>query len=68
MNFVELYLSGQITANDIHNYIDLWHDDTTTDCELHKYLGFDWNEYVEWVHNPSDLVSILSLHSIPKDE
>jgi hypothetical protein len=68
MNFVELYLIRQVTANDIHDFIDMWHEDITIRCELHDYLGFDWNEYVEWVHNPSDLDSILSLRSISDDE
>lgn len=68
MNFVELYLSGQATSKDIHGFIDLWHENTTVECELHEYLGLTWLEYKEWVHNPSDLESILSLHSIPEDE
>lgn len=68
MSFVNDYINGYASAEDIHKHIDIWHDDEDIKEELYKYLGMTWTEYVEWVHNPSDLSNILSLRMIPEDE
>ena len=47
--FVDLYLSGVATEDDIHDFIDDWHDLDGRDVEIHEYLGLTWPEYCTWV-------------------
>ncbi len=69
MTFLELYKSGQATAEDIDDHIDRWHDAEgmvegdagDTQESLAQYLGMTWEEYKHWVET-SELPSIL-----PKD-
>lgn len=68
MSFVDDYINGYAFSEDIHTHIDKWHEDENIREELHEYLGMTWEEYVEWVNNPSDLRSILSLRMIPDNE
>lgn len=47
--FIDLYLSGEATDDDIHDFIDDWHDLDGRDLELHDFLGLTWPEYGTWV-------------------
>lgn len=60
MNFIELYLSGEVLPSDIGNFIDGWHDSDEDNGELHEYLGMTLDEYKLWAVKPTTLPFILS--------
>lgn len=60
MTFVELYLKGTVTDEDINDYIHKWHLGDDISLELHEYLGMTWDEYAQWVQNPYNLKEILT--------
>ncbi|WP_156800315.1 hypothetical protein [Thalassoporum mexicanum] len=59
--FIELCLSGNTEADQIDDFIDLWHDNKAgQDQELHEFLGMTWDEYSVWLTKPSVFPYILS--------
>jgi hypothetical protein len=46
--FADEYLAGRIPEEDIHDWIDRWHDGDHPE-ELHEFLGLTWPEYSAWV-------------------
>jgi hypothetical protein len=71
-SFIELCLSGDVLADEIDDFIDLWHDNKAgQDQELHEFLGMTWDEYSVWVTRPSVFPYILSArkhHQTLRDE
>ncbi len=62
MTFLTDYLNGTASAEQIHDYIELWSDgEEGLDQELHEYLGLTWNEYSAWAIQPSRLAEIVGL-------
>ncbi|WP_167553749.1 hypothetical protein [Pseudomonas syringae] len=50
MRFLELYLKGDVLEEDIHRFVEDWHDGCEgAGMELHEYLGMSWEEYGVWV-------------------
>jgi hypothetical protein len=75
ITFIDKCISGDAFLDEVDDYIDAWHDDTSEDAELHEYLGMTWQEYSLWITNPSILGTIvetrrkgLSLESSPPQE
>jgi Trp operon repressor len=63
-NFIDLCISGDALADQIDDFIDLWHDNKAgQDQELHEFLGMTWDEYSVWATNPSILPFILAAHT-----
>lgn len=60
MSFIDLCLSGDVLEDEIDGFVDSWHEDESTDLELHEYLGMSWDEYSVWATRPSILPFILS--------
>lgn len=58
-NFVELYLEGRKTLEDIHDHIDDWHEGESK-ASLPEYLGLTEEEYAAWVQKDSALKDILN--------
>lgn len=50
-------MAQTLTEEDILDRIDLWHEDTSTDLELHDYLGWTWEEFVAWVRDSTMIPS-----------
>ena len=48
MTFKEKYDKGEVNLDDIHNYIDDWHNGIN-EQELHEFLGLGWEDYTNWV-------------------
>jgi len=48
--FLSLYHAGEVTAGEIHDYIDAWHLGNAP-VSLHVYLGLTWAEYRTWLHD-----------------
>jgi hypothetical protein len=54
--FMDALLAGEALPNDVDDWIDAWHDDTTDQLgELHEYLGMSWQEYQLFVERPESL-------------
>ncbi len=48
--FIDEFLAGQATEDDIHDWIDEWHEGDSGE-ELHVFLGLTWPEYSIWVED-----------------
>jgi hypothetical protein len=49
--FLDEYLAGNVEAEEIHDYLDIWHDGSDNDLELHEYLGMTWEQYAVWAES-----------------
>jgi hypothetical protein len=64
--FVEVYLDGEASLDDIDNYIHNWHNTYKGDNELHEFLGLTLEEYARWVENPYCLKGLLEIRRLKK--
>ena len=46
--FIKKFISGQVKATDIDDYIDQWHNSESS-YELHTFLGLSEHEYKDFV-------------------
>ncbi len=61
-SFFDLYSRGEVSPNDVDDFVDRWHDDQepwARDLGLHEYLGMTHEEYEVWLCDPLALPSIL---------
>ena len=65
-NFIQKCVSGDASLEDIDNYIEHWHKETTT-LNLHTYLGMSRSEYELWVTNPDILPFVVESHRTQKE-
>jgi hypothetical protein len=59
-NFVSLALAGKVSADEIDDYVDKWHN-SPSGLELHEYMGITRDEYAIWLGSPEELASILTM-------
>ncbi len=63
LTFVDLYADGSVTADDIDDFVDRWHEETpTVDGRLvpmSEFLGMTRDEYEAWVRDASMLPHIV---------
>ena len=57
--FVDLCLRGDVSADRIDDFVDLWHDGDS-EVPLAEFLGLSDEEYALWVERPKSLSTILS--------
>jgi hypothetical protein len=57
--FADLVLAGRAKLSDIDDYIDRWHDGSST-LQLHDFLGLTWDEYAAWVNDPASLAAMFA--------
>ena len=57
--FVELYKNREVEIDEIDDFIDKWHAGDGGSDSLHKYLGFTWRQYCQWVESNISLADIL---------
>ena len=55
--FMESYLTGTVSAEDIDDYVDSWHA-TAGAGEIYEFLGFSEEEYALWLRDPDVLPHI----------
>jgi hypothetical protein len=55
--FLDLYLEGQASADDINDSIDAWHAGSGKES-IHDFLGMTEEEYARWLRNPDQLPQI----------
>lgn len=48
LNYIDKYKRGLVLEEDIHVSIEEWHE-STSELDLHEYLGMTWKEYQTWV-------------------
>jgi hypothetical protein len=62
-SFIQLCIEGKAKPESIEDWVDEWHDlDVNIPMPLHEYLGMTWEEYGQWVQNPSTLSAIIEAH------
>lgn len=59
LSFVELALDGQALSDEIEDYVEAWHN-SSSDKQVHEYLGMTFEEYSLWVSDPNAIDLILS--------
>jgi capsid protein len=52
--FLERYLNGEVLAEEIDDYVDLWHEDPDAK-EIYEFLGMTREEYSLWLRDPDML-------------
>ena len=57
-SFIDQYIKGEVSEEDIHDFIDIWHEDDTTQT-LFEFLGMTWDEYAMWVMGDCSLDVII---------
>ncbi|MBI6739975.1 hypothetical protein [Pseudomonas syringae] len=61
MRFLELYLKGDVLEEDIHRFVEGWHEGREgAGMELHEYLGMSWEEYGVWVATPALSLALVA--------
>lgn len=53
-SFMAMYSRGEVSEEDIHTFIEVWHDASDGACPipLHEFLGMSWWEYSDFVVIP----------------
>ena len=61
--FMEQYCQGRVSADDIDDFIDRWHDAPPVAegrvLPLHEFLGMTREQYEAWVHDVDVLPSLI---------
>ncbi len=60
-NFIDLYLRGRASAEDINDSIDAWHNGSGRQS-IYAYLGMTEEEYTLWLRDPGVLPQIARAH------
>jgi hypothetical protein len=55
--FLDRYLNGEVLAEDIDDFIDLWHKNPKGQ-EIYEFLGMSEQEYSLWLRDPDTLPQI----------
>lgn len=64
MNYIDKLIAGEVTHDDIDDYVDEWHFmEADPGCSLQEYLGFTECEYAAWVVSHDVLPIILSIRN-----
>lgn len=62
LDFYTLYSSGQVSKEDIHQYINKWYTDESIKCELHEYLGMTEKQFNTWVETNEIMIKEEQLY------
>ncbi len=57
--FIDLCLSGEVSMNDLDDFVDAWHDGAGK-ASLRECLGMSEQEYARWMNDPSELSRIIA--------
>jgi hypothetical protein len=59
--FLDLYRDGQVSARQIEDFIEAWHNlDDTEQCPLAEFLGMTEDEYTLWMASRKALPTIIA--------
>jgi len=56
--FLDRYLNGEVLAEDIDDFIDLWHGNPAGE-EIYDFLGMSKAEYSLWLRDP-DILPLIA--------
>lgn len=59
--FVEACLNGSAHVDEVDDWIQLWHDSTSS-LSLEEFLGLSESEYSSFAEDPSTLAAIIDSH------
>jgi hypothetical protein len=66
MTFLDEYLAGARTLNEIDDYVARWHEGVIgRDAELRGLLGMNQQEYVCWIKDANFIHNIIAARQIP---
>jgi hypothetical protein len=54
-----LALSGHVLADEIEEFVEAWHN-STSELEIHEFLGMTFEEYSLWVTDADSIAIILT--------
>lgn len=59
--FLSAVLSGQASADDTDDWVEVWHNNPHlhADTSLEDFLGLNWTEYANWVRDPDAIHEIV---------
>jgi hypothetical protein len=66
--FMESVIMGEAVLNDIHDFIDEWHDSADDKRTLPQFLGLTDVQYAAWVENPRCLASLVRSRRFKKSD
>jgi len=59
--FLELYRDGKVSAQDIEDFIEAWHNsDDIEQCPLAEFLGMTEDEFTVWMASRKALPAIVA--------
>ena len=59
--FLELYRDGKVSAQEIEDFIEAWHNSEDTEqCPLAEFLGMTEDEYTVWMASRKALPAIVA--------
>lgn len=59
MNFVEMCIHGRVSQAKLSDYIEMWRNGTQDDA-LHRFLGLEWNEFVDLLSKKTTFEGIIN--------
>ena len=66
MTFIEDYLAGATTLDEIDDYVARWHEGVIgRDAELRELLGMSKQEYARWIQDANFIHNIIAVRQIP---
>jgi hypothetical protein len=67
--FLDQYLTGEVLAEDIDDYVDAWHE-SSEEVAIYEFLGMSQQEYSLWLRDPSTLpyIAIARIENKPLAE
>lgn len=54
-SFIEEFMNGNIEFNDVHNYIEDWHESKDIHIPLNAYLGLSEKQFEKFLIHPIKL-------------
>jgi hypothetical protein len=63
--FLEKYVNGKVSAEEIDDYIDSWHTGTA-EQSIYEFLGLSQEEYSLWLQDPEALPYIAAARQTKK--
>ena len=59
MNFFYKLMHGECASEDIHNFIEMWHQNPRYAVTLHQFLGMTEREFARWVQLDATLETLV---------
>lgn len=64
MTFVEAYRAGLVTAQEVDDYVEEWHNAPEDGVPLHEFLGMNTAMYAAWLARPCSLAGLVTRQTL----